>query len=310
MTVERARAQDHGVATPEDRPEASAPGATPEQREEARTHYALGVRAYQDGDLKLALIEFERAYAIAPSFRMLYNLGQVHQQLGHYHAACDALERYLAAGADHIPEPRRAEVERDIKVLRDRTATLRVTSNEANAEVVLDDKRVGLTPLAPLAVDAGEHRLVVRKQGFPTYTELVTLAGGDTITSEAMLKQEGSRVRSVAAPVEEPRTWTKVAWGSTGVLAVSAVVFGVLAATSASELDDLRSTVGSTEGEREGVKSRAQTFAAVGDVLTVASVVAGASALYLTLRARPARPRVTARGPELHVSGAGLAGSF
>lgn len=274
---------------------------TPEQREEARARFARGVQAFEDGDYKLALIEFNRAYAIAPAYRMLYNIGQVNQQLGQYTAALDALVRYLAEGGDRIPEARRAEVERDIEVLRGRTATVAVRSNQAGAEVYLDDRRLGVTPLGPVTVDAGEHRVVVRRAGFRPFTQSVVLAGGDALALDARLEREAVNVATVLEKPEPTRPWVYVTWGATGVLATSAVVFGVLASTNADELKSMRTTLGTTEEERAAVQSRARTFAVATDVLAGAALLSGAAALYLTLKRSssdrsPAKPSVAFAG--------------
>jgi hypothetical protein len=71
-------------------------GATPtkQQLQEARAHYMRGVQLYNDGDFKLALIEFTRSYDLAPTYKILYNIGEVNLQLNNYASSLDALERY------------------------------------------------------------------------------------------------------------------------------------------------------------------------------------------------------------------------
>ena len=55
--------------------------------EQARAHFQRGVDYYTEGDLAAALVEFERAYALQPAYRLLYNLGQVTYELRDYAAA-------------------------------------------------------------------------------------------------------------------------------------------------------------------------------------------------------------------------------
>ena len=108
-------ADDPSAGAPQTAPSgARVPEATPAQRDEARARHMRGVELYNEGEYKLALIEFERAYAIAPSYKMLYNIGQVRAQLGHYAKATLAFERFLAEGGSRIAPDRVAEVERDI----------------------------------------------------------------------------------------------------------------------------------------------------------------------------------------------------
>ncbi|HEY6459174.1 MAG TPA: hypothetical protein VIY73_03455, partial [Polyangiaceae bacterium] len=47
---------------------------------QAREHFGRGVRMYQEDDFRGALIEFSRAYELAPNWAVLYNVGQSHYQ--------------------------------------------------------------------------------------------------------------------------------------------------------------------------------------------------------------------------------------
>src|SRR5438045_3990018 len=47
---------------------------------DARRHYELGLDLYQDGDPEAAFVEFHRAYALVPNYRVLYNLGRIAQE--------------------------------------------------------------------------------------------------------------------------------------------------------------------------------------------------------------------------------------
>lgn len=73
-------------------------------REEASGHFQRGVELFQEGAFRAALVEFERAYGIAPDYRLLYNIGQVKLQLQDYLGATQSYERYLEEGGSEIPE--------------------------------------------------------------------------------------------------------------------------------------------------------------------------------------------------------------
>ena len=51
---------------------------------EARAHFERGVEYYTEGDFRAALVELTRAYALQPTYKMLYNLGQVAFELRDY----------------------------------------------------------------------------------------------------------------------------------------------------------------------------------------------------------------------------------
>ena len=112
----------------------------PAQKTEVDERFRRGVEFYQAGDYKLALIEFERVYQIAPSYKYLYNIGQVNLQLNNYARAQIALRDYLCGGGSEIAEARRAEVLGDLEGLRKRTAQrTKETAKHAVADSRLDE---------------------------------------------------------------------------------------------------------------------------------------------------------------------------
>ena len=105
-------------------PEQAATGPSAAAREEARQRFDQGLSLFEDGDFRLALIEIERAYALVPDYRVLYNIAQVNIQLGRYAKARSALEEYVEKAGDELPESRAAGVKDDLKMLAARTAPL------------------------------------------------------------------------------------------------------------------------------------------------------------------------------------------
>jgi hypothetical protein len=273
------RAHAEASEAPDDK--SNDPAVTPAQREEARTRFARGTQLYDEGEFKLALIEFERAYSIVPNYRMLYNIGQVQQQLGQFAKALLTLQRYLTEGGSKIPAARRTAVDKDIATLRTRTANLTVQVAEPGAEISLDGNVLGMSPLPPdLLVDVGEHRIVVTKAGFRSETRTLVLAGGDSASPEFALQKEKVLVAG-PTPVNTPM-W--VAWGTTGALAIGAGVTGIFALRSAADLETQRTRLnGTTEAERTNLASTTSLLAAVTDGLAAGAIVAGGVALYLTL---------------------------
>src|SRR3954465_9847176 len=87
--------------------------------EEARQHYKRGVDLYGEANYTAALIEFRRAYEIAPNFSVLYNIGQIHYQLHDYADSLRTFQAYLSEGGNKVPSARRTEVEREVAYLRD-----------------------------------------------------------------------------------------------------------------------------------------------------------------------------------------------
>lgn len=264
----------------EDEATESSSAATPELREEVRVRFARGTQLYDEGEYRLALIEFERAYTLIPSYRILYNIGQVQQQLSQFAKALASLERYLAEGEGKIPDDRRAAVERDIQVLRTRVAKLTIHA-DAKAEVNVDGVTLSL-PIEERLVDAGEHRITVSKRGYRSESRVLVLASGDSAVARFSLVQEQAPIaRPIATPSSTP-AW--VAWTTTGALAAGSAVFGALALQSKSDLDGLRTRLGTTEQARQDVASEMSVRSTVADALGVGALVAAGVALYFTIK--------------------------
>src|ERR1700754_3957554 len=62
---------------------------------QARKHFSQGLKLYKEGDFDAALVQFERAYAVKPNYKVLYNIAQSYFELRQYVEARDGLTRYL-----------------------------------------------------------------------------------------------------------------------------------------------------------------------------------------------------------------------
>jgi len=262
--------------------------------EKARTHFLQGVQFYNAGDFKLSLIEFRRSYEISSNYRILYNIGQVNQQLGNYTNALSALERYLREGGNEVDEARRAEVVANVALLQKRVAHIRVICNVPAPEILVDGFPVDASSVSDtITVDPGDHRLDLRKPGYQPGGTVVALAGGDTSEVRLNLVRVPQGTRVTLAPTPQARrntTWLWLGWTTTAATAVGAGITGVLATMQASELADLRNSSWSTQAQRDNVGQRAKNFALASDVLAGTAVLAGAASLYLTLQQPSAEP--------------------
>jgi tetratricopeptide (TPR) repeat protein len=129
-------------------PTSSTVTPTREAKEEAQRRFEQGKELYEENDFRGALIEFRRAYQLAPNFKLLYTIAQVYYQLQDYAAALQTFEKYLADGGREVPAARKTEVERELERLKTRVARVELTTNVAGAEVSVDDVDIGTTPLS------------------------------------------------------------------------------------------------------------------------------------------------------------------
>ncbi|MGC4066962.1 MAG: tetratricopeptide repeat protein [Polyangiaceae bacterium] len=270
-------------------------------KNEARDRFAAGLKLYEDGEFALALIEFERAYSLVPDHRVLYNIGQVNIQLGRYSRAVRTLERYLAEGGERVPPDRKQAVQADLTMLAARTATLFVSVNVPGADIMLDNDVVATSPMAtPLLVDAGEHRLVVRKSTYLTQTKPIALAGRDTLRLDVALEEEPKMVATEKTVIVERKPelststsdnrglYLALGWAGTGLLAAGWATTGYVGLSAAQDREDAIAKKTSS-GELDRLETKAERWYVASDILGATTLLAAGGMLYYTL-SRPSTP--------------------
>lgn len=295
-----------------DRQHVHAQSASAGDVESGRSHFDRGVDYVQDGDLTAALIEFKRAYVAAPNYRVLYNLGQVSNELRDYTEAQRYLQRYLADGAGEIEPARKLEVEAMLAKLSGRIATLVLSTNVEGAEVFVDGVSVGKMPLSePVRVSTGTRQVSAVANGMQRVTQIVEPAGGEAI----VVRLELTPLAQDELPVEErnaPPASVKsdgpglVLWLGigTGALAVGTGVMAYLASRDAS---DYHNALGRKTSAREldDLDQRASTKALVADILLGTTVAAAAVTLVVALQGgakkESAPGRAVRQAPQLAV---------
>jgi hypothetical protein len=295
-------------------------GAQPTQptkavRHEAASRFKKGIELFTDGDYQAALIEFQRAYDLVPSYSVLYNIGQVQYQLQDYAGALSTLERYLAEGGRRVPAARRRDVEKDIQKLQGRISQVEISINVPGAELAVDDVPVGKGPFTkPVTVSAGRRKITASKEGYATQSRFVDLASNDRTKLTFELVERGDAQPAPPAegppaapvpgdsdqggppPANAPASNVGAAtpgagsssmpwagWAATGAFAAGAVVFGVLALGASSDLQDQRAQLGASPDDLSDAAGKTTAFAVVSDVCMGATVIAGGLSLYLTV---------------------------
>ena len=264
--------------------------------ERARTYYERGLQLFAEENYDAALFEFERAYELAPSFKILYNMGRIQRQQNNYAAALRSYERYLREGGANVPKDRRAEVEKDMGVLRPRVAEVTVKVNVDNADVYADDipvctatiesTCVGKSPLrAPIIMNGGRHKITATKRGFVTATSLISVVGSDKIDVKLELV-------SLERKEEPKNVWVVpaiVGWTATGLAFIGAGVFGGLSLHAKNQQQDLLKTFGTgsaatTQGKLDDARHKTDTLSHVTDGLWIAGAAFAVASGYFTYR--------------------------
>jgi len=259
-----------------------------------RSHFKAGVDYYRDGDLSAAMIEFKRAYSVAPNYRILYNLGQVSRELRDYTEAERYFQRYLTEGGGEIDAPRKREVENELAKLAARIAVVVLSCNVEDCEFLIDDVSVGKSPMGePVRVSAGTRRITAVSSNGGRVTKVVEAAGGDTLVVKLEITDMAVADSSAPATRRAPEQAVSSGPGAalwlgigTGALAVATGVFAYLASDAASSYrDKLEQRLDSQKERKEldDLKSGAKTKALVTDILLGTTVVAAATTLIVAL---------------------------
>src|SRR4051794_32315777 len=284
---------------------------------EAHRRFQRATELYEENNLAGALAEFRRAYALAPNYKVLYNIGQLCFLVQDYPCAYTSFSRYLAEGGSELPADRREEVQREVTRLQGRVARLHIIVDRPGAEVSVDDVAVGRTPLAdPVLVAAGRPRVQVALSGYAPVNRVVEVAGQETANVEIGLISEtpltvagGGRAQAVdAAAAESARPASRpvplAPWVVTGVLAAGAGITGGLALWSSSDLKKARQELDADVSALDSRSTRTKRLALATDVLLGSAVVAAGVATYLTVARPTERVAISVTPGGLLVSGA------
>jgi hypothetical protein len=274
-------------------------------RDDAKSRYLKGVELFEEGDYQAALIEFKRSYECVPNFNVLYNIGQVYFQLQDYANALKTLQQYLDDGGKRIPQSRRTEVERDVDKLKARVATVTVKVNQPGADILVDDVKVGTSPLpGPIVVSAGKRKFDAVKDGFRTTPKTEEIAGQES--RDIVLDMQASTTvinvggggdggggggvvttgpgGGTTAPPEEPVPVLPITfWSLTGAFVIGTAVTGGLALSADSELQDMKRTPGTSTDDIDGAASKSRGLAIASDVMLGLSIVSAGLATYFTI---------------------------
>ncbi len=190
-------------------------------RDEARTRFERGVELFDEGQYDQALVEFRRAYDLAPAAAVLFNVARVHAALGHAVEAVDTYARYLRE-AERVAPERRREVEQEVQRLEARIARLTIRVDAPDAIVRVDDVVVDATQ--PVRVTVGSHLVAATAPGRDPARERVEVAGGDARTVELRLAVSGGGGGSLRIDSRVPGVTVRVDDREVGVTPLDATV--------------------------------------------------------------------------------------
>ncbi len=266
------------------------PEKTP-QTELAQRHFRMGVTLYEERDFDGARSEFLRAHDLAPSYRILFNLGQVSQELHDWAGALRYYGAYLEAGGANVPELRRLTVEDDIQALHGRVAEVTIEIIGGPAELVVDDRPVAAASDGVLTLNPGRRRLAATYPGGVTVSRVLEVASGDRLRERFAppmtrpAPPPAPALLATSAPRAEPRRLPTIAWwtwAATGMVGAAALTTGLLAQNESQVLARERGQYPADPEGLLGRQQRVRRYARATDALLAGGLALGATSLYLS----------------------------
>ena len=308
---------------------AAPPGAKGDAvTDKARELHKEGDALYEKGDFARARAAYLGAWLLKKHWQIALNLGDVEVRLGLYRDAAEHLAFYLRESAKEEPPP--PEARKLYDQARASVGTLEITSSAAGAEIAVDGKVVGVTPLAdPVFVEPGEHTVEVR-QAADFVTKVLTVKRGETgsfvMNPGAKAAELEPRPPDCQRQEEPPRRSLIPVYAGAGATAVAlgtGVVLMLLSNGASGDVDVQMGSILQDGGQciepPSGFAKRCAELhetgrgpATLGDGARVAYLASGALAVATVVVALwPRPPAAAARQvrvlPELHATGAGLA---
>jgi tetratricopeptide (TPR) repeat protein len=239
---------------------------TDAQRAEAQAAMERGIGAATAGDPAAALTEYARAAELVPDANLPHRYaGEALESLARFSEAVESYELYLKKNP-HVKDA--AMIEARIRRLRAKhlDAEISITCRPMPGDLYLDDgaEKIGRTPIAALAVRAGDHRFRIRRPGYEDATYELRLAAGSSVAIPCELKPE--RIEHPdARPAREPmtsgdprKTWGFIAVGAGATLLAGSLILDLTWLQST--LDDFHAAAASGDGTARGLEQRAHTL--------------------------------------------------
>jgi hypothetical protein len=222
----------------------TAPSGDSQSKARAQALLSEGTAAYGHGDYATALDKFTAAYKIFPSPKLWFNIGQANRDLGRPVDAVAAFDRFLREAGD-APAETLAEARRSAAELKTKLGQIKVTCATDGAEVTVDGKQVGSTPLGEMVwTTPGRHQVAVQREGFSPAIEDVAVVVGQATAVNFELRPIDLRAANAsadgalvggAAPAETKPVYRRVwFWIAVGAVVAGGVVTGVVLANQSS----------------------------------------------------------------------------
>lgn len=176
----------------------------------ARERFKEGVRYYDEKKYEDARGAFLQAYALKKHPAVLLNLAQSELHSGHVADAAKHFAQFLRARKETTPAER-VDAEKGLSAAKTKVGEINVSVSQQAAEIFIDGKSVGLSPLpGPVYLAPGSHTIRAKKGSESASTSVAAMAGE---SSTATLNLSGSAPMSSAGGTTPSATGASPATG-------------------------------------------------------------------------------------------------
>ena len=158
------------------------------KKAEAKERFEKAMGLFEKKIWDAALAEFLASRAAYATRGNTQNAAICLRNLNRFDEALDMFEALLQQFGSGLSQPDRELVDKEIRSLRELVGTIEIRSKVDGAQVAIDGRERGTTPVVPLRIAAGTHSVRVFKQGFSQFEERVDVAGGQTRVVEPTLE--------------------------------------------------------------------------------------------------------------------------
>lgn len=157
-------------------------------KEEAKEHFLKGVSLMQEEQWDAGLVEFKASLQMFPTRNARKNAAVCLRQLGRFAEALDEYELLVKEFGSSLPPADAEQVTKAIADLKNITGFIVIDTSVAGAQVIIDSKPRGPTPLGPIRVGQGTHTVRVLKEGYVPFETTQAVLGKQTVTIPAKLE--------------------------------------------------------------------------------------------------------------------------
>lgn len=175
--------------------------------EAAREAFDRGASLHAAARYAEARDAFLAAHARSGDARVLYNVAVCDKSLGRYARAISVLRKSLATSASPLPSDYVRRVEENIEILSRYVGIVDLTTSPPGAAVTVDGE-----PAAGqnLALDTGDHVVVVSQEGFESKTVTLSVRAGDRRAEVISLVRAATPGAVVLRCAKDPRCTFRV----------------------------------------------------------------------------------------------------